>query len=66
MLHLLTYLFGRYNLLQVLSSAKLRCHASRAIAAWRQFRLPSVDTSLVAWSKQLWRGRPFLRLPPQS
>ena len=36
---LLTYLVGRYNLLQVLASAKLRRHISRAIAAWCQFRI---------------------------
>ena len=38
------YLFGHYNLLQVLASANLRRHTSRAIAAWRQFRIPSVVT----------------------
>ena len=38
----LTYLFGHYNLLQVLASANLRRHTSRTVAAWRQFRIPSV------------------------
>ena len=42
LISLLTYLFGHYNPLQVLASANLRRHTSRAVAAWRQFRIPSV------------------------
>ena len=39
---MLTYLFGHYNLLQVLALANLRRHTSRAVAAWRHFRIPTV------------------------
>ena len=42
MWYLLTYFLGHYNLLQVLASANLRSHTSRAVAAWRQFRILSV------------------------
>ena len=59
-----TYLVGSYNLLQVLAPAKLRCHTSQAITAWCQFRIPSVDTTLVTWYAQRLHGPPFLRLPP--
>ena len=42
----------------------LRRHISRAIAAWRQFRIPSVVTFSVTCLAQDWRGLPLLRLPP--
>ena len=61
-----SYLFGRYKLLQVLVFANLRYHKSRAITAWRQFRIPSVVTFSVTCLAQSWRGRPFLRLPPSG
>ena len=63
-LPLLTYLFGHYNLLQVLASANLRRHTSRAITAWRQFRIPSVLSYSSTWLAKRWEGRPCLRHPP--
>ena len=54
---LLTYLFGGYNQ-QVLASAKLRRHTTRAIAA------NFVVTFSVTCLAQRCRGRPFLRLQP--
>ena len=62
--YLFTYLFSHYNVLQVLASANFRCHTSRAIAAWRQFRILSVVTFSSNSLAQRWRGRPFLRLRP--
>ena len=48
--YLLTYLFDHYNLLQVLASANLRRHTSRAVAAWRQFRIPAfLDSHQTVW-----------------
>ena len=59
--YLLTYLFGHYNLLQVLASANLRCHTSRAVAPWHQFRIPSVLRFSSTCLAQRWVGRPCLR-----
>ena len=53
-----TYLFT------YLASANLQRHTSWAIAAWYQFRIPSVVTFSVTCLVQRWRDRPFLRLPP--
>ena len=54
-------LFGHYNLLQFLASA------TRAVAAWRQFRIPSVLRFSWTCLVQRWGGRPWLRhLPPGS
>ena len=61
---LLTYLFGHYNLLQVLASAKLRRHTSGAVAAWRQFRIRSVLRFSSTCLAQRWGGRSYLRQPP--
>ena len=48
--NLLTYLFGRYNLLQVLASAKIRRQTPQAFGAWRQFRADQFtkDVSMLA------------------
>ena len=62
--YILTYIFGHYNLLQVLASANLRRHTSRAVAAWRQFRIPSVLRFSSTCLAQRWGGRPCLRHPP--
>ena len=59
---LLAYLFGPYKMLGVLASANLRRHTSRAIAAWCQFRIPSVVTFSVICLAQRWRGRQIRRL----
>ena len=61
---LLTYLFGHYNLLQVLASANLRRNTSRAVAAWLQFRIPNVLRFSSTCLAQRWGGRPGLRRHP--
>ena len=50
----LLYLFCHYNLLQVLPSANLRRHTSRAVAAWRQFRISDFRLSSTCLA-QRWR-----------
>ena len=64
LLKYLTYLLGQYNLLQVLASANLRRHTSRALAAWRQFRIPRVLRFSLTCLAQSWGGRSCLRHPP--
>ena len=49
-------------MLQVLASAILRRHTSRAIAVWHQFQILRVVTFSVTGLAQRWRGRSFLRL----
>ena len=63
---ILTYLFGHYNLLQVLASANMRRHTSRAIAIWRQLRIHIVVTFSCTCLDQRWPRRPFLQLPPSG
>ena len=54
---LLTYLFGHYNLIQVLASTNLRRHTSRAVAAfldshqpvWPNAGRPSLSATSTTW-----------------
>ena len=52
------------NLLQLLASANLRRHTSRAVAAWRKFRISTVLGFSSTCLAQRWKGRPCLQHPP--
>ena len=49
-----------------MASANLRRHTSRAVAAWRQFRISSDLRFSSTCLAQRWGGRPCLRQPPGS